>query len=144
VAARLRPTAGQLAIKRWPRLLSTRLGAAVIALLAGAGAGAALDNVLVTPGATQQTTFPSYGVAKSLTPGRTVEFRSSPRTTSAIVTRLPDGTPVPIVCTSHGDQISGNWGKTDLWDRILYRHLSGWVSDGLLYTGTNAAVAPRC
>jgi hypothetical protein len=32
-----------------------------------------------------------------------------------------------------------------VWDRVsLSGGAAGWVSDGLLYTGTNAAVAPAC
>lgn len=51
---------------------------------------------------------------------------------------------MPILCTAHGDRVRGNWGKTDLWDKVIYHHHVGWVSDGLLYTGTNSAVAPPC
>jgi hypothetical protein len=62
-----------------------------------------------------------------------------------VIRKLADGAPVGIACTEHGAAVHGNWGWTSLWDRVADNTGAiGWVSDGLLYTGTNAAVAPAC
>jgi Tol biopolymer transport system component len=37
--------------------------------------------------------------------------------------------------------VGGNWGPTNLWDRLAS---GGYVSDGLVYTGSNGQVAPTC
>jgi hypothetical protein len=74
-----------------------------------------------------------------------VPVLAQPRVKAPVVARLSDGTPAGIVCTTHGDTVRGNWGPTGLWDRVSYGGQTvGWISDGLLYTGTNAAVAPAC
>jgi hypothetical protein len=57
---------------------------------------------------------------------------------------LGDGTPVNIVCQIEGETIDGNWGPTDLWDRIDDPLNGPFLSDGFVNTGTNGPVAPPC
>ena len=118
-------------------------------MLAAGGVGAGITYAAV-PTSTSTTVkvvqqFASYGTARSLVPGQTVPVLAQPHLNAHVVVRLVDGAPAGIVCTSRGDQIQGNWGRTSLWDRVsLPGGKAGWVNDGLLYTGTNSAVAPAC
>jgi hypothetical protein len=131
-----------------PGHLRTRLAAVAggAALLLAGAAGGAIGYANMAPKTPATTTlrFASYGTAKSLTPGHPVPVHAQPRIRARIVGTLSDGAPAGIVCTSRGDVVHGNWGATSLWDRVNYGRTFGWVSDGLLYTGTNAAVAPAC
>ncbi len=43
-----------------------------------------------------------------------------------------------LTCWQLGDRVDGPWGSTDLWYRVVS---GGYVSDALLYTGTNAVIA---
>lgn len=73
--------------------------------------------------------------------GCSVNARSGPSTGYGVVGSLANGTGVSIVCTSRGEWISGQYGDTNLWDNIG----SGrYVSDSLVYTGTNNPVAGDC
>ena len=121
--------------------------ATALALLAAGGASGAFAYAAASPSTSVKTVlrFASYGTARSIVPGQTVPVMTQPHTAARVLAHLPDGAPAGIVCTTHGDSVHGNWGQTSLWDRISYSGQTvGWISDGLLYTGTNAAVAPQC
>lgn len=128
--------------KRGPCRTVPRLTIAAAAALAGAAAGAGLYAWLAPSTGQGLTSIPSYGVVKSLTPGRAVPVLSRPDGGNARTMMLPDGTPLPIMCTTHGAEVAGNWGRTDLWDKIIYSHATGWVSDGLLYTAGDRRGGP--
>jgi hypothetical protein len=145
VARRLRLLSGPDRRHRSPRgLLRSRAAVAAAALLVGLGAGLGGYAAFLAPARGSAVILPSYGVARSLKPGQQVPIRSQPHSTTTVTAMMPDGAPAGILCTVHGDRVHGNWGSTDLWDKVLYGRVTGWVSDGLLYTGTNAAVAPDC
>ncbi|MBB6172427.1 LasA protease [Nocardiopsis mwathae] len=70
-----------------------------------------------------------------------VNLRSGPSLDHSIVGTLNNGTLVRIDCTARGGYVNGNWGRTNLWNRL---DTGNWISDGFLYTGTNDPVAPAC
>lgn len=73
--------------------------------------------------------------------GCSVNARSGPSTGYGVIGSLANGTGVTIQCTARGEWISGQYGDTNLWDNIG----SGrYVSDALVYTGTNDPVAGDC
>src|SRR5258708_14615849 len=85
-------------------------------MLAAGGVGAAITAAAIPPSTSVKVVeqFASYGTARSLVPGQTVPVLAQPRVNSHIVTRLADGAPAGIVCTSHGDTVRGNWGAARL------------------------------
>ncbi len=90
--------------------------ALTLAMLAAGGVGAAITYAAIPPSTSVKVVeqFASYGTARSLVPGQTVPVLAQPRVNSHIVTRLADGAPAGIVCTSHGDTVRGNWGADKL------------------------------
>lgn len=143
VARRLR-TAASLPRRR-PRIKLATLAAAAVLIAVGWAAGALTYSAISSQHAAKTVLrFASYGTARGRVPGQVVPVMAQPRLTARVIGKLPDGTPAGIMCTAHGDTVRGNWGPTSLWDRVSFGHSVGWVSDGLLYTGTNAAVAPAC
>lgn len=73
--------------------------------------------------------------------GCSVNARSGPSTGYGVLGSLGNGTGVTIQCTARGEWITGQYGDTNLWDNIG----SGrYVSDALVYTGTNNPVAGDC
>ena len=73
--------------------------------------------------------------------GTPLNKRSGPGTNYPVVGSVPDGTTVTIVCQATGTTETGDWGATDLWDRL---DDNTYVSDAFVYTGTNGMVAPPC
>ncbi|MER7396988.1 hypothetical protein ABT381_15940 [Streptomyces sp. NPDC000151] len=81
--------------------------------------------------------YRSYPVA----PGYRLNVRSGPSTNAAVVRTLPADSSVPIRCQRHGEQVSGPYGSSDIWDCIG----SGeYVSDAYVKTGSDGFVAQRC
>ena len=73
--------------------------------------------------------------------GTPLNKRSGPGTSYPVVGSVPDGATVTIVCQATGTTETGDWGATDLWDRL---DDNTYVSDAFVYTGTNDMVAPAC
>lgn len=71
----------------------------------------------------------------------TVNIRSGPGTTFAIVGTATDGQVIQISCTARGSSVTGPFGTTDLWDRMRD---GGYISDAFVDTGSNDPVAPAC
>lgn len=84
------------------------------------------------PSSTAATT----GVVRS----ESANVRSSPKLSDNIVERLPYNTIVEITCYVRGESYVGIWGTTDIW----YRMKSGWISDGVIYTGSDSPVTQKC
>ncbi|MEV1049008.1 SH3 domain-containing protein [Streptomyces sp. NPDC049916] len=74
-------------------------------------------------------------------PGYRVNVRSGPGTGYRIVRTLPYGQKIPIYCQKPGEQVTGPYGTTNLWDNIANGQ---FVSDAYVYTGRDGYVAPRC
>jgi hypothetical protein len=75
-----------------------------------------------------------------VTSGLPLTVRTGPGTNYRAVGSLSNGTHVTIRCQKYGQQISGTYGTTRLWDKIG----SGYISDAYVYTGSDGRVAPRC
>jgi surface antigen len=73
--------------------------------------------------------------------GCSVNARSGPSTGYGVIGSLANGTAVSIQCTARGEWITGQYGDTNLWDNIGNGR---YVSDALVYTGTNDPVAGDC
>jgi Protein kinase domain len=142
VARRLHAEAG--VPRPRPRIKPATVAAAAVLIAVGWVAGAFMYAGLSPHPAKTVLRFASYGTARGRVPGHAVPVMAQPRLAARVIGRLTDGAPAGIVCTTHGDTVRGNWGPTSLWDRVAFGRSVGWVSDGLLYTGTNAAVAPAC
>lgn len=70
-----------------------------------------------------------------------VNLRSGPGLDYGITGTVADGAVVTIQCTARGGTVQGNWGATDLWNRLVD---GNWISDGFVDTGSNEPVAPAC
>lgn len=73
--------------------------------------------------------------------GYTLKIRSAPSLSASVVGELRNGDRVEIDCQTEGPAVTGDYGRTTLWDRIKGR---GYVSDAWIYTGSNSRVAPTC
>jgi hypothetical protein len=74
------------------------------------------------------------------TAGAPLTVRARATTNSAAIGSLANGSHVTIKCQKRGQQITGTYGTTRLWNHIG----SGFVSDAYVYTGSNGRVAPDC
>ena len=73
--------------------------------------------------------------------GYTLTVRRAPRSGARKVRRLRDGAHVRIVCQTQGEQTTGTFGTTRLWDKLAR---GGFVSDSFVFTGRDGRVAPSC
>jgi surface antigen/uncharacterized protein YraI len=73
--------------------------------------------------------------------GYTLTVRSAPRSGAAKVGELADGAKVRIVCQIAGEQSTGTFGTSRLWDRLQQ---GGYVSDTYVFTGSDGRIAPDC
>jgi uncharacterized protein YraI len=98
-----------------------------------AASGTPRLRATVTPNAASATISCPGGCA--------VNARSGPSTGYGTTGSLANGTAVTIQCTARGEWITGQYGATGLWDNIGNGR---YVSDALVYTGTNNPVAGDC
>lgn len=75
------------------------------------------------------------------TSGSTLNVRSGPSTSAAVVGAAANWSHVVVECTARGTWVDGYLGSTNLWNRIGPGH---FVSDAYLSTGTGNPVAPAC
>ena len=75
------------------------------------------------------------------TSGAALKVRSAPTTTSTVVGTRADGARVTITCQTYGQQVSGTYGTSKVWDRL---RSGGYVSDAFVKTGSDGLVAPLC
>ncbi|WP_436768607.1 SH3 domain-containing protein [Streptomyces sp. URMC 123] len=74
-------------------------------------------------------------------PGQRVKVRRTPSTSGQVVRVLPYDARVPVRCQRRGEQVSGPYGTTDIWDSIAPGE---YVSDAYVRTGSDGFVAPHC
>lgn len=74
------------------------------------------------------------------TAGAPLTVRAGASTSTAAIGNIADGTWVTISCQKQGQQITGTYGTTRLWDDIG----NGYVSDAYVATGSDGQVAPTC
>jgi hypothetical protein len=100
--------------------------------------------VVLTAGSASAIPDPHIGQVQ-VGQGHVLNIRPGPSTSGAPIGTFQDGAPVPIECQVHGQWILGNWGWTDVWDQVQLPSdpsRVGWVSDGFVFTGTNALMFP--
>jgi surface antigen len=73
--------------------------------------------------------------------GYTLTVRKRPRSAARKVRELKDGAEVTIVCQTTGEQTTGTFGTSRLWDKLIR---GGFVSDTYVSTGSDGRVAPEC
>ncbi|ARF59653.1 peptidase [Streptomyces gilvosporeus] len=76
-----------------------------------------------------------------IAPGQQVRVRTGPSTSHPVVRKLAGGSWVGIHCQRRGQQITGPYGTTDIWDNIAPGQ---YVSDAYVHTGSDGPVAPNC
>jgi SH3 domain-containing protein len=92
------------------------------------------------PSATLSYTSASSGII-SVPEGQVARVFAEPSLSSTVVTTLPKGTKVEVLCTAQGDTVASDSGAvSSLWDKTQY----GYLPDVNVYTGTDQAVAPSC
>lgn len=121
------------------RLRRIALGAVAGALLSASPAAAIPtcgDTVACAPsgGGTATGTV-------NVNDGYTLSVRKAPKTSAKVVRKLKDGAKVKIVCQTHGDQVTGTYGTSTLWNKLAK---GGYVSDTYIYTGSDGRVAKDC
>jgi surface antigen len=124
-----------------------------VAMLAAATAAVAASATLVAAGdasarpACEALGNPCSTGAKTapgkvdVNAGYTLTVRRAPRSSARKVRKLRDGAPVRILCQAQGQQMTGTFGTTRLWDKLIH---GGWVSDSYVFTGKDGRVAPSC
>ncbi|MGO4342077.1 C40 family peptidase [Pedococcus sp. 2YAF34] len=75
------------------------------------------------------------------TSGAALKVRSAPTTSSTVVGTRADGARVTITCQTYGQQVSGTYGSSTVWDKLKS---GGYVSDAFVKTGSDGLVAPLC
>lgn len=73
-----------------------------------------------------------------------VNLRSQPNLSGTVMDCILRGSRVSIECTARGESVLGPFGATDLWDRITWRGVTGFVADAMIDTGTFDATAADC
>jgi LasA protease len=73
--------------------------------------------------------------------GTSLNKRSGPGTSYAIVGSVADGATVTVVCSKNGTTHTGRFGSTSLWNKLSD---GSWVSDAYLATGANGPVSGWC
>ena len=123
------------------KLLSTRrrriaTAVATAALVAAPLVAAPLVGAVAASAATATGTVNTTG-----NPGPALTVRAQPTAASEAVGNRSDGATVTIVCQTYGQQVTGTYGTTRIWDRI---RSGGYVSDAFIRTGSDGLVAPLC
>ena len=73
--------------------------------------------------------------------GKRAKVFTEPSLSSTVVSSLPRGAAVQILCTAQGDTVVSDSGATStLWDKTQY----GYLPDVLVDTGTDQPVADSC
>src|SRR5436190_7688027 len=125
------------------RRLFGPLGGAVLvtgALAVGASLATAQSNCTAPGNTCAGGGSTALGVV-DVNAGYTLTVRRGPHAKAAKVRKLADGAHVRIVCQTDGDQTSGTFGTSTLWDQLKG---GGYVSDTYVYTGSDGRVAPEC
>lgn len=108
---------------------------------------AALGLLLVTTSAGQLIRPPIASADRTVTINTgagNINVRSGPSTGSQLLRTIPNGTRVAITCHVRGEVYRGGpYGRpTDIWNRLTDG--GGYVTDGMLETGSNDPVVPVC
>jgi cell wall-associated NlpC family hydrolase len=74
-------------------------------------------------------------------PGPALTVRAQPTAQSDAVGKRADGITITIVCQTYGQQVTGTYGTTRIWDKVKS---GGYVSDAYIRTGSDGLVAPLC
>lgn len=118
------------------QLLSTRRRRIATAVATAALVAVPLVGAVAASAATATGTVNTIG-----SPGPALTVRAEPTSQSAAVGKRADGATVTIVCQTYGQQVTGTYATTRIWDRIKS---GGYVSDAYLRTGSDGLVAPLC
>ena len=107
----------------------------LLAAAAAAAATIAAGSTIALPDAQAASTTATV-VAPQLA------VREAPNTSSTIKSWAAQGSQVTIECQTAGQAVTGNWGSTEIWNRVN----GGYVSDGWVDTGTNGYIdgVPKC
>ncbi|MEU5722378.1 MULTISPECIES: SH3 domain-containing protein [unclassified Micromonospora] len=97
--------------------------------------------LVVTTATTLGLAAPALAATGTVQASGGLYVRSGPGTGYSVVGSVANGATVNITCQTTGEWINGNWGATNIWDRL---DNGGYVSDGFVYTGSNGQVAPSC
>jgi surface antigen len=73
-----------------------------------------------------------------------LNIRSGPSGATTLIGHIPYNTTVTVICVSRGTIVNGPFGASNLWDKVTYGGVTGFVSDAWLFTGSANAVAPPC
>jgi len=73
--------------------------------------------------------------------GYTLSVHRGPRAAAPVTRKLRNGARVRIVCQTTGDQMTGRFGTSRIWDKLAK---GGYVTDTYVRTGSDGRVAPAC
>lgn len=118
------------------QLLTTRRRRIATALATAALVAVPLVGAVAADAATATGTVDTTG-----DPGPALTVRARPTAASAAVGSRADGAKVTIVCQTYGQQVTGTYGTTRIWDQVKS---GGYVSDAYVRTGSDGLVAPLC
>ena len=95
------------------QLLHTRRRKVATALVTAALVAVPLVGAVAADAATATGVVNTTG-----NPGPALTVRSEPTAGSAAVGKRADGATVTIVCQTHGQQVTGTYGTTTIWDKV--------------------------
>jgi len=70
-----------------------------------------------------------------------LRIHAGPNSKSKVVRHVRDGVKALIVCQTRGSKVTGPYGSSRIWDKLLH---GGYISDTRVYTGSDGRVAPNC
>jgi hypothetical protein len=73
-----------------------------------------------------------------------VNIRPRPDTTQPPIGGAPEGAALKIECATYGEMVTGGGGTSNLWDRVTYNGVTGYVTDTRVNTGTGQPIVPIC
>jgi cell wall-associated NlpC family hydrolase len=118
------------------QLLSTRRRRIATAVATATLVAVPLVGAVAAGAATATGTVNTTG-----NPGPALTVRAQPTAASAAVGHRSDGATITIVCQTYGQEVTGTYGTTRIWDKVKS---GGYVSDAYIRTGSDGLVAPLC
>jgi uncharacterized protein YraI len=64
-----------------------------------------------------------------------VNIRSGPSTTFPVLGTVETGFEVQVICVTTGENVTGPFGATNKWLRVVYKELNGYITSQYVAVG---------
>ena len=138
------PTTRSPRVREHPRAARKRAVLAAVVLVSLGSAACASGSNPVPPvptvGSPPQGHAPAPPGIVSVPEGQVAKVFADPSLSSAVLTTLPRGSAVAIICTAHGEKVGISGRSSSIWDKTQY----GYLPAAYVHTGTRQAAPPGC